>query len=102
MPTSVARLPVVILAAALAACACGRPRALRHRRDERVWLSLQFVEAYDTRAGTLGAWVPRTVLPNMLADLNGAAVIPVPRYNGAGHVVEESCTWRAGPARLEA
>ena len=33
------------------------------------------VEAYDTRAGTLGAWVPRRVLPNMLWDLNGAAVI---------------------------
>ena len=33
------------------------------------------VEAYETKAGALGAWVPRTVLPNMLAHFNGAAVI---------------------------
>jgi N-acetylneuraminic acid mutarotase len=33
------------------------------------------VEAYETKAGALGAWVPRTVLPSMLAHFNGAAVI---------------------------
>jgi len=33
------------------------------------------VEAYHTGAGALGAWVPRAVLPEMLADFNGAGVI---------------------------